>query len=84
MSCRIRAVEHRKCAAGWRRGAHPRLQDRILLNHTSIENAHKVRKKTADLLLSTEVQQTFGFPFTLLRHNQMDVSMLKTAVLELV
>jgi len=34
MSCRIRAVEHRKCAAGLA-GAHPGLQDRILLNYTS-------------------------------------------------
>jgi len=42
MSCRIRAVEHRKCAAGLA-GAHPGLQDRILLNYTRIENAHKVR-----------------------------------------
>ena len=31
MSCRIRAVEHRKCAAGLA-GTHPGLQDRILLN----------------------------------------------------
>ena len=43
MSCRIRAVEHRKCAAGLS-DAHPGLHDRILLN-TQIENAHKVRKK---------------------------------------
>jgi len=43
MSCRIRAVEHRKCAARLA-DAHPGLQDRILLN-TQIENAHKVRKK---------------------------------------
>jgi len=42
MSCRIRAVEHR-CAGGLA-GAHPGLQDRILLNYTRIENAHKVRK----------------------------------------
>jgi len=45
MSHRIRAVEHRKCEAGLFR-AHPGLQDRILLNYTRIENAHKVRKKT--------------------------------------
>jgi len=44
MSRRIRAVEHR-CAAGLI-GAHPGLQDRILLNYTRIENAEKVRKKT--------------------------------------
>jgi len=41
MSCRIAAVEHRKCAAG-QSDAHPGLQDRILLNFTRIENAHKV------------------------------------------
>jgi len=43
MSCRIRAVEHRKCAAGLS-DAYPGLQDRIMLNYTRIENAHKVRK----------------------------------------
>jgi len=42
MSCRIRAVEHRKCAAGLA-DAHPGLQDRILLNFTRIENAYKLR-----------------------------------------
>ena len=68
-SCWIRAVEHRKCAAGLA-GALPGLQDRILLNYTRIENAHKVRKKTI-FLLRMEVQQTFSFPFSLLRHYQM-------------
>jgi len=33
MSHRIRAVEHRRCAAGLA-SAHPGLQDRILLNKT--------------------------------------------------
>jgi len=47
MSCRIRAVEQRKCATGLT-DAHPSLQDGILLNYTRIENAHKVRKKTFD------------------------------------
>jgi len=41
MSCRIQAVEHRKCTAGFT-GVHPVLQDRILLNYTRIEKAHKV------------------------------------------
>jgi len=41
MSHRIRAVEHR-CEAGLA-GAHPGLQDRILLNYTRIDNAYKVR-----------------------------------------
>ena len=44
-SCRIRAVEHRKCVAG-PSGAHPGLQDRILQNYTRMENAHELRKKT--------------------------------------
>jgi len=70
MSCRIRAVEHRKCVGGLA-GVQPGLQDRMLLNHTRIENAHKVRKKTFKFLLCIEVQQTFSFPFSLLRHYQM-------------
>jgi len=70
MSCRIRAVEHRKSATG-RAGAHPGLKDQILLNHIRTENAHKVRKKTFDFLLFIKVQQTFSFPFSLLRHYQM-------------
>jgi len=40
MSCRIRAVEHRKYTAGLA-GVHPGLQDRNLLSYTRIENAHK-------------------------------------------
>jgi len=63
MTCRIRAVENRKSAAGLA-GAQPRLKDRVLLNCTRIENAHKVRKKTFDFWLFTEVQQTFSFLFT--------------------
>jgi len=43
MSCRIRAVEHRKCVTG-SAGAQPGLQDGILLNYTRIENAHEVSK----------------------------------------
>jgi len=35
---RIRGVEYRKCAAEMT-GAHPGLQDRILLNYTGFENA---------------------------------------------
>ena len=50
MYCRIRAIEHRKRAAGLA-GAHPGLQDRILLNHTRIENAHKVRKETFNFVM---------------------------------
>jgi len=70
MSCWIRAVKHRKCAAG-QADAHPDLQDRILLNYTRIENAHKVRKKTFDIFLCIEVQQVFCFPLSLLRLYQM-------------
>ena len=70
MSCRIQAVEHRKSAAGLA-NAQPRLKDRILLNYTRIENAHKVRKKTFDFLLFIEVQQTFSFHFPLLKDYQM-------------
>jgi len=70
MSCRIRAVELKKCAAGVA-GAHRGLKNRILLNYTSIENVHKVGKKSFDFLLFIEVQQTFSFPFFLLRHYQM-------------
>ena len=65
MSRRIRAVEHRKRAAGLG------LQDRILLNCTRIEIACEVRKKTFALLLCTEVQQIFSCPFSLLKHYQM-------------
>jgi len=63
MSCRIRAVEHRKFAAGLA-GACPGLQDRILLNYPKIENVHKVCKKSFNFLLRKEAQQTF----ILLRH----------------
>jgi len=69
MSCRIRAVEHRKSAAGLA-GVHPGLKDRILLNYTRIENAHKVRKKNFNFVLFIEDQQTFSFHFSLLRHYQ--------------
>jgi len=70
MFCQIRAVEHRKCAAGLA-GVHSSLQDRILLNYTRIESAHKARKKTCNFLLCVEVQQTFSFLCSLLRHYQM-------------
>jgi len=70
MSCRIRAVEHRKRPAGLA-GAHPGLKNRILLSYTRIENAHKVRKKSFDFLLCKQVLKTFTFPFSLMRHYQM-------------
>jgi len=59
-----------ECAAGLA-GAHPGLQDRILLSYTRIENAHKIQKKTCIFLLCIEVKQTFSFPFSLLRHYQI-------------
>jgi len=70
MTCRIRAVERRKCATGLS-DAHPCLQGRMLLNYTRIENVHKVRKKTFDFLLCIKVQQIFSCPFSLLKHYQM-------------
>ena len=84
MSCRIRAVEHRKCAAG-QSDAHASLQDGILLNYTRIENAHKVRKKTFNFLLCIEVQQNFSFPFScwdIIKH--LNAPILATAAFELV
>jgi len=85
LSCRIRAVKHRKCVAG-PSGAHPCLQDRILQNRIKIESC-KTRSNLAKLhkngecasstqenlqfLLCIEVQQTFSFPFSLLRHYQI-------------
>ena len=50
-------------------GAHPGLQDRILLNYTRIENSHEIRKKTFNFLLcieaepSSESGQYKGFTF---------------------
>ena len=49
MSRRIRAVEHRLSGDGLA-GAHLGLKNRILLNYTRIENAHKVCKKTFDFV----------------------------------
>jgi len=65
-------------------GAHLGLQDRILLNYTRIENTHEVRKKTSKFSLCIEVQQTFNFPFSLLRHNQIPESYVKIFCFELV
>jgi len=50
MSCRIRAVEHRVIADGLA-DVHPNLKNRILLNYTRIENAHKQCKKTSDFVV---------------------------------
>ena len=60
---RIRALEHRKCAARLA-CTYSGLQERILLNCTRIENAHKVRKKTYRFFaVYIEVQQTFTVVF---------------------
>jgi len=63
MTRRIRAIEHRRCAAGLA-CAHSGLQDRFLLNYSGIENAHKVLRKTFVFLLCIkDVQQTFTVVF---------------------
>jgi len=69
MSRRTEAVEHRKCETGLS-DANPGLRNRILLNYTRIENAHKVRKRILEFLC-IDVQQIFSCPFSLLRHYQM-------------
>ena len=61
MSCRFRAMEHRRCATGLA-DAHPRF---------ARSNLAKLHKTTLDFLLCTQVQQTLSFPFSLLRHYQM-------------
>ena len=84
MSCRIRAVEHRVSGDGLA-GAHPGLKNRILLNYTRIENAHKVCKKTFDFVVIYGSPANFSLPFFLLRHNKcLNASLLTTAVFELV
>jgi len=71
MSCRIRAVQH-KVRVDW-------------LTHTPRFQKIKYARKLSILLLFIEVQQTFSFPFFLLRHNKcLDASVLTTAVFELV
>jgi len=70
MSRWIRAVEYGTCVTGLS-DAHHCSQDQILLNYTRIENAHKVPKKTFDILLCIEVQKIFSCRFSLLKHSQM-------------
>jgi len=84
MSCRLRAVERTKSAAGLT-DAHPGLQDRILLNYTRIENARDVRKKTFDFSLCMEVQHIFSFLFPWWDIIKcLNTSMLTTAVFAVV
>jgi len=49
------------------------LQDLISLNYTKVEIAHKVGpcEKSFNFSLCVEVQLTFIFPFSLLKHYQM-------------
>jgi len=54
MSCRIRAVEHRKCMAG-PAGTHPSLQEQILQNYTRIENMHEVQRERE--FIGTNIKQ---------------------------
>jgi len=51
-------------------GAHPGLQDRILLNYQRIENVHMYAKKVP-FFLGIAFHQTFSFIFALLRNYQM-------------
>ena len=83
MSRRKRAVQFR-CAAGLA-GAHPGLQNRILLIYTRIENAHWIRKKTFVHLWCIG----FSKPLVFLLHcwdiiKHLNASVLTTAVFELV
>jgi len=83
MSSRITAVEHRSYAAGLA-DAHPGLQDRILLNHTRIENAHKVRKKTFVFFSVHKSGKLLVFLFPCWDIIKcLNASMLTTAVFEL-
>ena len=64
MSCRIRAVEHSKCAAGLTRvGLHESCQ---ITQELKMRIKHA--KKTFDFLLCIEV---FQFSFSLLKYYQM-------------
>ena len=83
MSCRIRAVEHRKCTAGLS-SAHPGLQDGIFMNYTRIENAHKVRKNTFYVLLYVELKQTYFFFLPAETSKMLECFYVKTIVFELV
>jgi len=81
MSCRIRAVEHRKCAI-WLAGAPSGLQDRILLNYTRIKNAHEVRKKFFVMHIKVQQLLVFLFPcWDIIKC--LNASVLTTAVVEL-
>ena len=63
-------------------GAYPGLQDRVLLNYTRIENAHRVCKKTFDFSLFIEVQETLDFFYPAETFKCLNAFMLATAVFE--
>ena len=60
-----------KEVCGWTGWRTPRFVRSKLAEYTTIENAHKVRKKTFDFLLCIEVQHIFSFSFSLLRYYEM-------------
>ena len=62
MSCRIRAVEHRRCADELA-CTHAGLQDRILLNYTMIWECTWSTQENFCFLLCIEVQQPFTVVF---------------------
>ena len=76
MSCRIRAVELRKCAAGLAGFARSNLaklgfaRSNLAKLHKNWECAWSTQENFC-FLLCIEVQQTFSSPFSLLRHYQM-------------
>ena len=84
MSCRIWAVEHRKCAAGLA-GVHPDLQDRILLNYTKLRMRIKYARKLSIFRYVKESSKFLVFLFPCWDiFKCLNASMLKTAVSELV
>ena len=84
MSCRIRAVEHRKCAAGLA-GADPGLRDRILQNYTRIKNARKLRRKAFKFCYVQKSSKLLVFLFPCWDIKKcLNTSVLNTAVFELV
>jgi len=69
MSCWIRAVEYRNCAAGLAGAPRRFARSNLAKLHKKCECA--LRKNTLNFLLCVDVQQTLSFPFSLLRHYQM-------------
>ena len=80
-SCRIRAVEHR-CAAG----AHPGLQDRILLNYSTQELRMRIKHaRILAIFCCLFKSRKVRFSFPLLRHYEMsECFYVKSCCFELV